>query len=178
MIKINLLPFKKKRVGALKNDLIGFLILLLAAVAVFSYYQWRLHGEIDEVKMKISAANKESQKLQPYYGEYMQIQAGKQEIQKRIKTLTQLEKGRALVARSLYDISSVIKEGVWVKSFKKTDNKFEIEGRSLVNESISEFMESLSKMAYISGLELKNIQDVTEEGLTIKKFIITGNMSI
>jgi hypothetical protein len=33
-------------------------------------------------------------------------------------------------------------------------------------------------MPYITNVELKNVQDVNEEGLTIKKFIITGNMSI
>jgi hypothetical protein len=58
------------------------------------------------------------------------------------------------------------------------DNKFEIEGRSFVNENISDFIESLSKMAYVSNVELKNVQDVNEEGLIIKKFVITGNMSI
>ena len=137
------------------------------------------HNEIEEHKSNNSSQQK--RKLRVYNllrKNTRQIQEAKKEIERRIQTLNQLKSGRALAARSLYDISSIIKEGVWIKSFKKTDNKFEIEGRSFVNESISDFIESLSKMPYIKNVELKNVQDVNEEGLTIKKFIITGNMSI
>ena len=137
-----------------------------------------LTPEIEEHNTNIANIKKEIQSLQPIAQEYKQIQEAKKEIERRIQTLNQLKSGRALAARSLYDISSIIKEGVWIKSFKKTDNKFEIDGRSFVNESISDFIESLSKMPYITNVELKNVQDINEEGLTIKKFIITGNMSI
>jgi hypothetical protein len=39
-------------------------------------------------------------------------------------------------------------------------------------------METLSNLPYMTNVELKSIQDVTEEGLVIKKFIVQGNMSL
>jgi Tfp pilus assembly protein PilN len=178
MIKINLLPFKRKRASTLTKDIRDLVILLIIVCIGFGIYYYKLTNEIEEHKSNIATTKKEIQSLQPIAQEYKTIQEAKKEIQTRIQTLNQLKSGRALAARSLYDISSIIKEGVWIKSFKKTDNKFEIDGRSFVNESISDFIESLSKMPYITNIELKNVQDVNEEGLTIKKFIITGNMSI
>jgi hypothetical protein len=53
-----------------------------------------------------------------------------------------------------------------------------MEGRSVENEAISSFVESLSKVPYLSGVELKSVEDATEEGLVLKKFIIQGNISI
>jgi Tfp pilus assembly protein PilN len=179
MIKINLLPFKRKRASTLTKDIRDLVLaLIVVCIGFFGYYYLMLIPEIEEHKSNIVTIKKEIQSLQPIAQEYQQIKEAKKEIERRIQTLNQLKSGRALAARSLYDISTIIKEGVWIKTFKKTDNKFEIDGRSFVNESISDFIESLSKMPYITNVELKNVQDVNEEGLTIKKFIITGNMSI
>jgi Tfp pilus assembly protein PilN len=179
MIKINLIPFKRKRASTLTKDIRDLILLLVFVGCAFGYYYFMmLRPEIEEQKSNIVTVKKEIQSLQPIAQEHKAIQEAKKEIERRIQTLNQLKSGRALAARSLYDISSIIKEGVWIKSFKKTDNKFEIDGRSFVNESISDFIESLSKMPYVTNVELRNVQDVSEEGLTIKKFIITGNMSI
>ncbi|HVN96336.1 MAG TPA: PilN domain-containing protein [Syntrophorhabdaceae bacterium] len=178
MIKINLLPFKRKRASTLRKDFRDFLLLLILACVIFFLIDRSIYSDIENTRSNIASAKKEIQSLEPLSSEYLKMQEAKREIQKRIQTLEQLKTGRALTARSLYDLSSLIKEGVWIKTFKKTEGKFEMEGRSFVNESISEFMESLSKLPYMSNVELKNVQDVNEEGLTIKKFIITGNMSI
>lgn len=178
MIKINLLPFKRKRASSLTKDIRDLVILLFIVLLGFGYYYYILTNEIEERKANIVTTKREIQSMQPIAQEYQAIQEAKKEIQRRFHTLDKLKSGRALAARSLYDISSIIKEGVWIKSFKKTDNKLEIDGRSFVNESISDFIESLSKMPYITNVELKNVQDVNEEGITIKKFIITGNISI
>jgi Tfp pilus assembly protein PilN len=178
MIKINLLPFKRKRASSLTKDIRDLVILLFIVLFGFGYYYYILINDIEEHKANIVTIKKEIQSMQPIAQEYHAIEEAKKEIQRRFQTLNQLKSGRALAARTLYDMSSIIKEGVWIKSFKKTDNKFEIDGRSFVNESISDFIESLLKMPYIVNVELKNVQDVNEDGLTIKKFIITGNISI
>ena len=179
MIKINLLPVKRKRASTLTKDIRDLVILLvLVFIGFLLYYFMMLRPEITEHKLRVDSTKKEIASLQSIKKEYNEIEAAKKEIEKRIQTVNQLKSGRALAARSLNDISLIIKEGVWIKSIKKTENKFEIVGRSFVTESISDFIESLSKMPYIKDVELKNVEDVNEEGLTIKKFIITGNMSI
>ena len=142
MIKINLLPFKRKRASTLTKDVRDLALLLILLCIGFGYYYFMmLRPEINEQQLRIESTKKEIASLQPIAQEYKTIQEAKNEIQRRIQTLNQLKSGRALVARSLYDISSIIKEGVWIKSFKKTDMKFEIEGRSFVNENISDFIE-------------------------------------
>jgi len=83
-----------------------------------------------------------------------------------------------LAARTLYDLTSLVQEKVWLKSLKKTENRFELEGRSVENDAISGFVESLTKVPYLSGVELKSVEDSAEEGIVLKKFIIQGNISI
>ncbi|HBA56174.1 MAG TPA: hypothetical protein DCZ04_17445 [Syntrophorhabdus aromaticivorans] len=102
----------------------------------------------------------------------------KKEIQRKIQAIDGLKEGRALAARTLYDLSSQVKESLWLTSFKKTDNRFEMEGRSVENEAISSLMESLSKVPYMRAIELKSVQETTEQGIVLKKFVIQGNISL
>lgn len=178
MIKINLLPYKKTKTSPLKANLVTLILFLIIGNIIFwglFFYNWR---EINDYKNNIAKTKAEISSLQPIYKEYQRMQEAKKEIERRIKVVNQLKSGRALAARSLFDLSTMMKEGVWLKTFKKTEDKFEIEGRSMVNESISEFMEVLTKLPYIKDVELKSIQDVTEEGLVVKKFIVQGKMFI
>lgn len=96
-----------------------------------------------------------------------------------MKAIDGLKEGRALTARILYDLTNIIKENVWLRSLKKTDNKLNIEGVSIENESISDLMEKLAKITYIKNVELVNITDELdkETNVTVKKFIIQGDVS-
>jgi type IV pilus assembly protein PilN len=178
MIKINLLPYKKSKASALKTHLVTFVLLLIIGNIIFWAAYIYNQREIGEYERNIRSSKAEIAALQPIYQEYQRMQKAKAEIERRIKVVNQLKAGRALAARSLYDLSTTMKEGVWLKTFKKKGDKFEIDGRSMVNESISEFMENISKLPYMKNVELKSIQDVNEEGLVVKKFIIQGTMSL
>ncbi len=178
MIKINLLPYKKTKTSALKANIVTFALLLLIGNIFFWAWFFYNQREISEYERNIQSAKAEIASLQPIYQEYKRMQQARKEIERRIKVVNQLKADRALVARSLYDLSTTMKEGVWLKTYKKKGDKFEIEGRSFVNESISEFMENITRLPYMKNVELKGIQDITEEGLMVKKFIVQGNMAL
>ncbi len=177
MIKINLLPKKPIRT-AFKYELHVFiLIFILNLLAIALIYSINARS-ISNLKSNIEKAKKEIASLDPIHREYLAMEQEKKEIQRRIQAINTIKQGRALAARTLYDLTSIVKESLWLKSFKKTENKFELEGRSIENEAISSLMESLSKVPYLSGVELKSVEDATEQGLVLKKFVIQGNISI
>lgn len=177
MIKINLLPKKPIRT-AFKYELHVFILIfifnLLAIALIYSINA----RSISNLKSNIEKAKREIASLDPIHREYLAMEQEKKEIQRRIQAINTIKQGRALAARTLYDLTSIVKESLWLKSFKKTENKFELEGRSIENEAISSLMESLSKVPYLSGVELKSVEDATEQGLVLKKFVIQGNISI
>jgi Tfp pilus assembly protein PilN len=175
MIKINLLPGKAKK-DLLKIDLYLFFAVMIINIIIFGGIYYINAKDISNYKEKIENAKKEIASLQSIYKEYLAMEQEKKEIQRRIKAIDGIKEGRALSSRILYDLTSIIKDNVWLKSFKKTDDKFELDGRSLENESISALAESLSKIPYIKNIELKNVQDAVEEGITVKQFIISGDL--
>jgi len=177
MIRINLLPAKAKK-DVFKYDLFMFLTCVVLALMVFGGIYYYNTKEISKRKAMIENTKKEIQSLQKIYKEYLAMEQEKKEIQRRIKAIDSIKEGRALAARTVFDLSGVIKNNVWLKSLKKTENKFELEGCSLENESISELIESLSKIPYIKNVELKSVGEMLEEGVTVKSFIIYGDISL
>lgn len=177
MIKINLLPKKPKRAIA-KYDLYLCILVTLVNVVILAAFYLTNVTHISNYRSMIASAQKEKAALEPVFGEFMRLEKEKKEIETRIKGIGTLKEGRALAARTLFDLTTVVRESLWLKTFKKTQSNFELEGRSLENESISSFIESLSNIPYMKNVELKNVEDVTEEGVVIKRFIIQGNIGL
>ncbi len=177
MIKINLLPKKPKRAIA-KYDLYVCTLVTLVVIVILAVLYFTNVSQIGNYKGMIATAQKEKAALEPVLGEFMRLEKEKKEIETRIKGIGTLKEGRALAARTLFDLTTVVRESLWLKTFKKSQNSFELEGRSLENESISSFIESLSNIPYMTNVELKNIEDVSEEGIVIKKFVIQGNIGL
>jgi Tfp pilus assembly protein PilN len=179
MIKINLLPSSKRiKPSALKYDLYLLIFIFVIVMAVAGGIYYKNMQDIAHYKNLIEKTKQDIASLQGIYNEYLAMEREKKEIQRRITAINKVKDGRVLAARTLYDLTSSIQESVWLKSFKKTDDKFELEGRALGSEPVSDFVDSISKIPYIKNVELKNVQDVTEEGLILKKFIILGNISL
>lgn len=155
-----------------------FFCLLLLAIFVFAGIYYYNVQEIKKRNTMIEKTKKEIQSLQHIYREYLAMEQEKKEIQRRIKAIDSIKEGRALAARTLYDISGIVKDNVWIKSFKKMSDKFELEGRSLENESISDLVEAISKIPYIRNVELKSVNVATEDGITVKSFTIYGDISL
>ena len=177
MIKINLLPRKPKK-GTLKYKvIISILVTLINGLALGGLFYSNTR-QIENYKVMTASVKREKANLEPIYAEYLNLEKGKKDTERRIKAIGNLKEGRALAARTLYDLTAVVRESLWLKSFRKTQNRFELEGRSLENESISSFMESLSRIPYMTNVELKNVEDVTDEGIVVKKFLIQGNIGL
>jgi Tfp pilus assembly protein PilN len=177
MIKINLLP-EKPASAAVKYDLyLSALITLFCILVIVAFYYVNAHY-IGKYKEMIASTKRDIAGLDRIYSEYLALDKARKDTEKKIRAISGMKEGRALAARSIYDLTTAVKDNLWLKTFRKTQNRFELEGRSLENESISGFMESLSKIPYITNVELRTVEDASEEGLTLKKFVIHGNMGL
>ncbi len=177
MIRINLLP-KKVRKEALKSDVVLFLLLLVIALAVAAGVYFNNGREIAHLKTDLARTKQSIASMEKFYQEYLTLEKQKKEMSTRIALIEKIKEGRALAARILYDLPSLVKESVWIKRFKKDEDRFDLEGRALENESVSDFVEKLAKIPYAKNVELKSVEDVTDEGMVVKKFLVQGNMGL
>ena len=178
MIKINLLPVKARKKTQVNRDLFLFIAMLVLGLGLVGVVYVNNMKDLSRTQKEIGATKQAVARLQDIYKEYQSIEKQKKEIERRIAVIDQIKEGRPLASRVLYDLPSVVKENVWLTKYKKDGEKFELEGRSLENESIADFIDKLSKIPYYRNVELKTAEDVTEQGIVVKKFIVQGNIGL
>lgn len=178
MIKINLLP--KGEVRKEKNRITFVLlgVLLVFCAGILGGLYWYYNSSIEQTKIRIADVEKKIRSLEEVERQFNMLKAAKADIEKKLATINNLKQGRALSARILYDLSSLVSENLWIRNFKKSENGFEFEAFSSENDSISNIVEDLHKVPYIRGVELKKVEDVTEEGILVKKFLIQGTTGL
>jgi type IV pilus assembly protein PilN len=177
MIKINLLPKTIRQKRELNIDLyISIAALVLALVLVGGLY---LKNEAD-IRQTAAATEKlkaEISRLAHVEQEFGALEKDRNEVSRKLSVIAKLTEGRALAPKLLYDLSSLVRDTMWLRSLRKEGTKLSIEGRSIDNESIAEFVERLSKLPYLKDVELRSVEDASEGGITVKKFSIDGSVS-
>lgn len=177
MIKINLLPKREHRKRSWNLDLYILAAVLVLSCALVGGIYLRNERGLRSLRTDLTAAKRQRDSVQGEYKEFLALEKDKKEIVDRIAAVDRISRGRAIAPRMLYDLSSLVTENVWLKRLRKDEARFDLEGRSVDNESICGFVERLSKLPYMKGVELKSVEDVTETGVTIKKFIVEGGLT-
>lgn len=175
MIRINLLPSPERKPKVV-YDLYIFLALFLGVAIIISGILYLTQKRIWALEKQISEKKSQIQSLEPIQREYLAMEREKKEIEQRLKVVDTIKKGRALPARILYDLSSIVKDTVWLKALKKAEGKLTIEACAMENESIADFVEQLIKLPYVRNVELVKVEEIIEEGLPVKKFLIVGEV--
>ncbi len=178
MIKINLLPQKKhekKQINIEPYVLIG---ALCVSIGLSAGVYLKNEKDIRKLDTDIVKVRQQINSLRSVYTEFTALEKEKKEMAVKVAAVDRIKEGRAVATRLLYDLSSLTKETVWLKKLQKNETRLSLEGRSVDNESICEFVEHLSKLQYLTNVELKSVEDTTEAGIAVKKFNIDGSIGL
>ena len=172
MIKINLLPQKNYGQHGVHPDLVIFPALLVLTFALVGGVFLKNNRDVARLRIETAALRTQVGSLQGICKEFLTMGKERKEIAERIAVIDRIKEGRALASRLLYDLSSLMTDNLWLRKVRKVDTRVDIEGRSIDNESVCTFVEGLSRLSYMKNVELKSVEDVTETGTTVKKFVV------
>lgn len=178
MIKINLLPRAKRERKAIDIDLYVLVATLIVSLGLVGGFYFKNANDIKKTRADIESVKQQITALGPIQQEFLALEKDKNEISRKLTVINKMKEGRALPPRILYDLSSLVKDNLWLKRLKKDDTKIEIEGRSADNESVCDFVDRLTKLPYVKNLELRSVEDVSEGGITVKKFVVDGSVGL
>jgi len=162
----------------LKKDPYILVAALVISSALVGGFYLKNARDIEQARKEIQSLKQQAMALEPIKREFAALEKDKQEVSNKLAVINRMKEGRAVPPRMLYDLSSLVKDSLWLRRLKKDDKKLEIEGRSIDNESICDFVERLAKLPYLKDMELKSVEDVAEGGITVKKFVVDGSVSL
>lgn len=115
MIRINLLPHKKKhRAAPVEGEKavgIGFGILLAAAALVFFVVHGPMQDDIDSQMQRNSQLQRENKKIEQRIANFDALKAAFQAAQKQAAAIDELNNARATPANFLFELATILRLG-------------------------------------------------------------------
>lgn len=173
MIKINLLPTKKKpprKVTELQQQLIlGGLILALAVGGMWLYWN-SLSKKIDGLQRTKAAAEAKIREQDNMLKEVKSVEDERMKVSGKIAIIEQLKKNQGLLVHLLDEVNKALPQGVNLTSLSEKSGKIDLEGMAFTNNDIVRFIDNLKASPYCSDVFLQETAQSTAEGTDVYKY--------
>ena len=187
MIRINLLsreePQGYDKAPRTRNIFILSLGLILAFI-ILGY--WILGAQVRRLEEERLTLEKQAQGFSSLQREIKELKDKKELAQNRLALLTRLEKERHGPVRLLDQLAVALPVNqLWITALKETDSEIRLDGMSLSNQILADYMKRLETLELISRVDLVQSGQITypaaKPGLPpptgeikIKQFTITA----
>ena len=179
MIRINLLQVRKekKKVGIRKEYLvlIGLLVLLIVLLGIV---QWNMDKELEETSTQITKAKEEILYYKSMIIEVNKAKESQKILQDKLNVINALRREKSGPAKVLDELSMGKPEKIHLESLKKEGSKLGIEGVALDDETVANFMTNLRKSKIFKNVDLIVTEQIEQNKLKLKKFILACEINL
>lgn len=178
MIRINLLPFREARRRAELRDQLGLVVL---AIVVASGLSVMLHLW---VSARVSGARSEVKRIEQKVAEYepemvqlRQFEAKRAEVERKLGVIRGLERSRSGPVRALDELATNTPPRLWLTSLSARGSTMDIQGYSLDNEVVAEFLTALGSSEHFGSVDLQGTEFVQKDGVRLNEFTVTARLT-
>jgi len=173
MIKINLLPTKKKpprKVTDLQKQVIlGFIVLcgVLGGMAYYYIYQTEAISGLNKSKTASEARLREQENM---LKEVKNVESERDKVKERINVVEKLKKNQSGPVLLLDEISKALPVGVNITSLTESSNNINIEGQSFGNNEVVRFIDNLKTSPLLADVTLLETSQTKLEGIDVYRY--------
>ncbi|MGA3085409.1 MAG: PilN domain-containing protein [Thermodesulfobacteriota bacterium] len=175
MIRINLLAAhkverEKKQQWLLKGIILSYLTLLAAVLVGF----WMLGSQVQNLKKEKGALESQTRNSLSLQKEIKELKGKKEMAQNRLTILQNLEKERHGPVNLMEYLSTTLPVNqLWLTALKENGPEIRIDGMSLSNEILADYMKRLEAAPMISQVDLVQSIQAVYKDLKVKQFTLT-----
>jgi type IV pilus assembly protein PilN len=175
MVKINLLPI---RVELKKRALIEHIVLLSLCIALVFIGVYFVHhsavSRLESLKKEIADTKVEIKRLTAEAGEIEKFKQQKQELERKLDVIKDLNAKRTGPVEMLDELSIIIPEKAWLTSITNKGDTVVLEGAAVDNTTIAAFLKQLQASRHFHEVNL--VLSRQEQGQ--QKFSITCKIKL
>lgn len=180
MIRINLLPYKRKVRKKPKPVptylIVGVLLLVVSSVAS-AYALYYLKSKIKTLESTKADNKKKIDALNEKIKEVKDFEALNKVFTDRKNIIETLRKAQIMPVRILDEMSKRLTEGVWLNTMSISAGNITIDGVGFSNPEIVAFVQSLKSSPIFKEIYLHETRQSNTEGIEIYLFKITLQVS-
>lgn len=173
MIKINLLPTKKKppkKVIDLRQQLLLALLVLILVVMGMWFFWNMQQNKIVALEGEKTRAETRLREQDIILKEVKNVEEERKKVAEKIEIIEKLKKNQAGPVRLLDEISKALPLGVNLASMTESSNNVTLDGEAFTNDDVVRFVDNLKASPLLSGVTLIETSQTKREGLDIYKY--------
>ena len=179
MIQINLLPVKEDKLIAEAKGFIALFVISIVVVVVLVVLNSSLLAEREtESRARITEADEEIAKLKSIMGEIQNLKDKKAKLQEKMDMIIKLQEQNIGPVRVLDELSLKLPSNkIWVDKLTIKGNRLDLDGKTLENQEVANFMKQLENSLYFSNINLKKVtKSNAMQGVTVLTYGLNTNV--
>lgn len=179
MIKVNLLPVKKKRKAKqLPTFLIVTVGVVLLSIAVVAYLNYFFSSRVEERQATVAKNEKLIEELARKIKAVEDYEKRNADYTKRKDIIEQLGKNTAVPVKILDELSSLLPAGVWLSSANISGDSLNMRCSAFSNTDVVNFVNNLKASKILTDVYLQESVQGQDGGFTIYNFGVTCKVKI
>jgi len=178
MIRINLLPSKKKKAFVLPPALIygtTAMVVIIISIIAGTFF---LNGQVSSKKADIAEKEKKLKQLQAALEDVKNYEKDNKDYRDKNSIIEQLKKNQIVPLRLLDEVSEMLPKGVWLTAINDKGGTIRIEGLAFSNSDLVSYVQNLKGSKYFTEVTLVESRQTDIEEFSIYKFNLTLKITV
>lgn len=179
MIEINLLPHREaRRVHDVKQQVLLLVLCLLVTFGVIWVVHSRLENQIERTQVRVRQMEQDIEQYKPQQKQVQIFREKKKELEAKLDVIEGLDRARSGPVRVMDELATFTPERLWLTKLSTSGGRITLQGESLDNELVADFLRGLNASRYFVNVDLENTKLGAEtEGLKLVNFTITADLA-
>jgi type IV pilus assembly protein PilN len=178
MIRINLLPFREARRRAELRDQLALVVLaVVVAFGVSVVLQLWSSTRVRSARNEVARIEKKIAQYEPQMNQLRQFETKRDEVERKLGVIRGLEKSRSGPVRALDQLASSTPPRLWLTSLTASGSTLDLEGYSLDNEVVAEFLTALGGTEQFGEVDLEETEFVQQDGVRLNQFKLKARLN-
>ena len=179
MLEINLLAHREaKRIAEMRESVVVLLLGLVAVGLGVIFFDGRIESKIAVAQATVRQLEAEIERYRPQEEQVAAFKKRKAELEAKLAVIKELERARTGPVVMFGELADQTPERLWLTSLSTGNGKVRLEGASLDNTVVAEFLRSLNGSDYFDNVDLiRTDRDTPINGVRLVKFEITADFS-
>jgi type IV pilus assembly protein PilN len=174
MIKVNLLPIKrKKKPKPVPNFIVASIFITLGMIILMVYLVFYFNSKLSEAKEKIRNNDTKIFELKQKIKAVEDYERINKDFKERSDIIEELSKNRALPVKVLDEISSRLPKGIWLQSLSISGDSIEMNGYGYTNDEIVNYVDNLKISPLFTDVYLQESRSSEIEKTHVYAFRLT-----
>ena len=180
MIKVNLLPIKrKKKAKPLPAFLIASVIVTVVVCILVAYIAFYYSSLLSQKKTDYASNERKIAELKEQIKAADDFEARNKMFKERSDVIEQLGKNKALPVRVLGEIGSLVPKGIWLQNMAlSASSNVSIEGYGFTNSEIVTFVDNLKASSLFTDVYLQESKSTEKEKISVYVFKLTCKIKV